>query len=120
LLPVMNAQLQMLFLMIAGWVNRHQQAIIEHLQEKNRTLLEQLGGRPRRFTDAQRTCLARKARPIGRRKLLTSYEIHYNRHRNHQGMKNQLLVPRLLPLEGRILRQKQLGGLLNYYHREAA
>ena len=67
----MNPQLQIVFLMIAGWVNRHQQAVIEYLQEENRILLEQLGGKPSRFTDAQRLRLARKANPIGRRKLLT-------------------------------------------------
>ena len=66
----MNAQLQILFLMISGWVNRQQQAVIEYLQEENRILLEQLGGKSRRFTDAQRIRLARKAKPIGRRKLL--------------------------------------------------
>ena len=57
----MNAQIQILFLMVAGWVNRHQQAIIEYLQEENRVLLKQLGGKPKRFTDAQRIGLARKA-----------------------------------------------------------
>jgi hypothetical protein len=66
----MNAQMQMLFLMICGWVNRHQLTIIEYLQEENRILLEQLGGKPRRLTDAQRSGLARKAKSIGRRKLL--------------------------------------------------
>src|ERR1051326_3831525 len=66
----MNAQIQILFLMIAGWINRHQQAIIEYLQEENRILLEQLGGKPRRFTDAQRIRLARKAKYVGRRNLL--------------------------------------------------
>jgi len=40
------------------------------LQEENRILLEQLGGKPRRFTDAQRIRLARKAKPVGRRRLL--------------------------------------------------
>jgi hypothetical protein len=67
----MNAQIQILFLMIAGWVNRHQQAIIEYLARENRILLEQLGGKPKGFTDAQRIRLARKAKPIGRRQLLT-------------------------------------------------
>ena len=66
----MNVQLQIFFLMIAGWVNRHQQAVIEYLQEENRILLEQLGGKPRRFTDAQRIVLARKAKTVGRRRLL--------------------------------------------------
>jgi len=65
----MNAQLQFLFLMVAGWVNRHQQAVIEYLQEENRVLLEQLGGKPKRFTDAQRLRLARKAKVVGRRRL---------------------------------------------------
>jgi hypothetical protein len=51
-LPVVNVQFQNLFLMIAGWVNRQQQEIIEYLQEENRIPLEQLGGKPRRFTDA--------------------------------------------------------------------
>ena len=66
----MNVQLQILFLMIVGWVNRHQQAIIEYLQEENRILLEQLGGKPKRWTDAQRLRLARKAKLVGRRRLL--------------------------------------------------
>ena len=39
-------------------MSRHQQAVIEYLQEENRILLEQLGGKPKRFTDAQRIRLA--------------------------------------------------------------
>ena len=50
-------------------MNRHQQAAIDFLQEENRILLEQLGGKPRRFTDAQRLRLSRKAKVIGRRRL---------------------------------------------------
>jgi len=63
LLARLNPQFQILFLMIAGWVNPHQQAIIEYLHEENRILLEQFGGKPGRFTDAQRIRLARKAKP---------------------------------------------------------
>jgi hypothetical protein len=47
-------------------MNRHQQEVIAFLQEENRVLLEQLGGKPRHFTDAQRVWLARKAKPVGR------------------------------------------------------
>jgi len=65
----MNAQPQFFFLMVAGWVNRQQQAIIEYLQTENNILLEQLGGKPKRFTDAQRMRLARKAKVVGRRRL---------------------------------------------------
>lgn len=69
-LLAMNGQLQFLLLMVAGWVNRHQQAVIEYLQEENRVLLKQLGSKPKRFTDPQRLRLARKAKVVGRRRLM--------------------------------------------------
>jgi putative transposase len=50
-------------------VNRSQQDVIEYLQEENRVLREQLGGRRLRFTDGQRRRLAAKAKAIGRRWL---------------------------------------------------
>jgi hypothetical protein len=37
--------LQFLMLTFGGWVNRHWQAVIDHLREENRVLREQLGGR---------------------------------------------------------------------------
>ena len=65
--------LQFLMLIFVGWVNRSQQDIIEYLQEENRILREQLGGKRLRFTDAQRRRLASKAKAIDRRGL---FEIH--------------------------------------------
>src|SRR5450755_4787951 len=65
----MTTQLQFLLIAVAGWMSRHQQAVIEYLQEENRILLEQLGGKPKRFTDAQRIRLARRAKLVGRRRL---------------------------------------------------
>ena len=65
----MTTRLQFLLIAVAGWMSRHQQAVIEYLQEENRILLEQLGGKPKRFTDAQRIRLARKAKLVGRRLL---------------------------------------------------
>ena len=62
-------QLQFLMLIFAGWVNRSQQDIIEYLQEENRVLREQLGGRRLRFTDRQRRRLAARAKAIGRKGL---------------------------------------------------
>jgi len=56
-------------MIFTGWVNRHQQDVIEYLQEENRSLLEQLGGRRLRFTDQQRRRLAVKAKAIGRKRL---------------------------------------------------
>src|SRR5882762_9393453 len=61
--------LQMLLLMFAGWVNRHQLDVIEYLQEENRVLKERVGGRRLRFTDAERRRLARKAQALGRKVL---------------------------------------------------
>jgi len=55
--------------LFAGWMNHHQQETIEYLQEENRVLREQPGGKRLRLTDAQRRRLARLAKPIGRRRL---------------------------------------------------
>ncbi len=66
----MNAlPLQFLMLIFAGWVNRHQKDVIEYLQEENRALREQLGGKRLRFSDRQRRRLAVKAKAIGRKRL---------------------------------------------------
>ena len=62
-------QLQFLISILAGWVNRGQQDIIEYLQEENRVLREQLGAKRLRFTDVQRRRLAAKAKKIGRNGL---------------------------------------------------
>jgi putative transposase len=56
-------------LIFAGWVNRHQQDVIECLQEKNRALREQLGGKRLQFTDQQRRRLAAKSKKVGRKGL---------------------------------------------------
>lgn len=39
----MNLYLQLLLLTVSGWVNRHQQCVIEYLQAENRALRQQLG-----------------------------------------------------------------------------
>jgi transposase InsO family protein len=56
---------------------------------------------------------------------LTQYEEHYHRERNHQGKGNVLLIPpahlgRAPTSDGPIQCRDRLGGLLKYYHREAA
>ena len=61
------APLRFLMLVFAGWVNRHQCEVPVYLQEENRILREQLGGRRLRFTDAQRRRLAAKGKALGRR-----------------------------------------------------
>ena len=64
-----TVQLQLLMTIFSGWVNRSQQDVIEYLQEENRVLREQLGGKRLLFTDLQRRRLAKKARAIGRKGL---------------------------------------------------
>jgi transposase InsO family protein len=61
--------LQFLVVLLAGWLCRLQQEAIEYLQEENRVLREQLGGKRLRFSDSQRRRLARKAKRLGRRRL---------------------------------------------------
>jgi len=65
----MNLYLQLLLLTVSGWVNRHQQSVIEYLQAENRALRQQLGPKRIRWTDAQRRMLAEKARAVGRAAL---------------------------------------------------
>jgi putative transposase len=61
--------LQVLLVTLAGWVNRHQQHVIEYLIEENRVLKDQVKGRRLRLTDDQRRRLAAKGRRLGRRVL---------------------------------------------------
>jgi hypothetical protein len=61
--------LQVLLVTLAGWVNRHQQHVIEYPMEEDRVLKGQLEGRRLRLTDDQRRRLAAKGRPLGRRVL---------------------------------------------------
>lgn len=61
--------LQFLVLIVAGWVNRHKDDLIDYLREENRILREQRGPRPLRFTDAQRRRLAVRGKRLGRRAL---------------------------------------------------
>src|SRR2546428_9099066 len=61
--------LRLLLVTLAGWVNRHQQQVIEYLGEENGVLRKQLKGRRVRLTDDQRRRLAAKGQPLGRRIL---------------------------------------------------
>jgi hypothetical protein len=56
--------LHILIAMIAGWVQRHQQQVIAYLQEENRVLKVQLGGRRLRLSDTERRRLTALAHPV--------------------------------------------------------
>jgi transposase len=64
---VNTLRLQFLMMVLAGWVNRSQQDIIDYLQAENRVLRVQLGERRLRFADAQRRRLAARAKKMGRK-----------------------------------------------------
>jgi hypothetical protein len=56
------------------------------------------------------------------RRALSDYVDHFHGERNHQGKGNVLLFPRVndRQREGPVRCRERLGGLLRYYHREAA
>ena len=56
------------------------------------------------------------------RHVLTHYLEHYHAERNHQGLGNYLIAPEpeMGRQTGEVMRRERLGGLLSYYHREAA
>ena len=60
---------RLLLISLAGFLNQQQQDVIEYLQQENRVLREQLGGRRLRFNDDQRRRLAVRAKKLGRRML---------------------------------------------------
>jgi hypothetical protein len=70
--------------------------------------------------------------PLGEghlREPLCEYVTHYHQERPHQGLGNRVIAAERLPAandDGRsaavgvVRRRERLGGLLSYYHREAA
>ena len=56
------------------------------------------------------------------RHAVQEFVAHYHLERNHQGLGNRLIVPLATSVEtaGTVERRERLGGLLNYYHRQAA
>ena len=56
------------------------------------------------------------------RKSVQEFTAHYHLERNHQGLDNSLIMPDSAHLgaTGEIRRRQRLGGMLNYYYREAA
>jgi putative transposase len=76
-----------------------------------------------RFVKSIRTELLDKLIFLGEehlRRTLSCYLAHYHQERNHQALENKLIEPEELRAEGRVCRRQRLGGMLNYYYREAA
>jgi transposase InsO family protein len=56
------------------------------------------------------------------RRAISEYMRHYHGERNHQGLENALIAgnPEDAAGAGAVVRRERLGGLLNFYCREAA
>ena len=67
---MMTYHVQFLLLVLAGWVNRQQQDVIDYQQEENRVLRAGLRGKRLRLSDDERRRLAVKAQALGRRALV--------------------------------------------------
>lgn len=56
------------------------------------------------------------------RKAIAEFVAHYHLERNHQGLGNRLITggkPQV-GIQGAVRRCQRLGGMLNYYYRQAA
>jgi hypothetical protein len=114
----------------------------EYLVTENRILRQQITGRVR-LSDGERKTLAELGKRLGKkalqevasivtpdtilawhRKLIANkYDAHYHQERPHQGKGNLVLMPAPaagIQRAGSIQCRERLGGLLKYYHREAA
>ena len=82
-----------------------------------------IGAHAERFVRAiKESCLDRLIvfGESGLRIALHEFLAHYHRERNHQGIGNRIVLPMRLGSFGNIQRRQRLGGMLNYYYREAA
>ena len=60
---------QLFLVILAGWINRQQQIVIEYLRTENQVLKEQIGKKRILLTDDQRRRLAVKGKVLGRKML---------------------------------------------------
>ena len=60
---------QLLLVILAGWINRQQQQVIDYLRTENQVLREKLGKKRILLDDDQRRRLAVKGKVLGRKML---------------------------------------------------
>jgi len=55
-------------------------------------------------------------------RAVSEFVLHYHKERNHQGLDNKIIIPDVseFPATGTVRSRSRLGGMLRYYHREAA
>jgi transposase InsO family protein len=56
------------------------------------------------------------------RNTIREFVAHYHHERNHQGLDNRLVIEAttISSAAGPVRKRERIGGLLNYYYREAA
>jgi putative transposase len=84
-----------------------------------------LNAHAERFVLSVKSECLRKLVPLSERHLryaIQQFAAHYHHERHHQGLAGQRVVPdeHVGPTVGRVARRERLGGLLNFYFREAA
>jgi hypothetical protein len=132
---------------IGVWLGRVLQTQVDYLKAENLLLREKLCTKRVRLTDAERRrlpahspnlnafaerfvlsikseCLERLV-PLGESHLrlaIAEYLRHYHLERNHQGLANALVDGKTPSVAGNgaVACRERLGGLLKFYHREAA
>ena len=139
---MLPATLQSFIAMIASAINDPLQRKLDYVEEERRILREQLdaatGGKKLSFTANQRRRLyaersvktARDERLrhfvfFGERHLryvIKELMAHYHRERFHQALDGQLIEKSAdeARRSGKVVCRSRLGGMLNFYHREAA
>ena len=68
-IPIVTAPAQAMLMMLAGWLNREQQTVVEYQKEEIRILRELLGKGRLRLTDERRRRLAIKSRGLSHQTL---------------------------------------------------
>ena len=139
---MINKPITMILMMLAGWINREQQHMIDYLKEENSILKSELlkatGKKRIILNDKQRRRLAILAKKLGRRSIkseclnkmlifgerhlryiVSEYISHYHTERPHQGIGNNIITPLPQPKDGKIVCHERLGGLLKSYRRAA-
>ena len=109
---MMTYHVQFLLLVLAGWVNRQQQDVIDYLQEENRVLRAGLRGKRLKLSDDERH----------QRRILRKYVDYYHSCRTHLSLEKDAPEPRRVesPAMGKVSAIPKVGGLHHYYTRRAA
>jgi len=71
---------QLFFLILASWVNRQQQEVIEYLRTENQVLKEKLGKKRILLSDNQRRRLAVKGKILGSQTVGADWHVVHSRH----------------------------------------